>query len=107
MTDDDQADQIHTADTRVACPGCIEAVQSMLDLDLGDGEEEFDQGFGDLIDDLHDALAALNRAARERYTNRHDEIANSFEAATKLVLIKNGVECVIRRAREIGGHATC
>ncbi len=83
------------------CPGCISAVQAVIDFDIGDGEEEFDQGFGDLIDDMHDAVGALHRAARERYTDKHDEIANSWEAATKLVRIHAAVDAVIRRGREL------
>jgi len=83
------------------CRGCICAVQSAIDFDLGDGEEEFDQGFGDLVDDLHDALAAINRARRERFTDKHDEIANSWEAATKLVRIKAAVQRAIERGREL------
>ncbi len=83
------------------CPGCIAAVQAAIDFDIGDGEEEFDQGFGDLIDDMHDALGALHRAARERYTDKHDEIANSWEAAEKLVRIAAAVTAAIHRGREL------
>ena len=97
--DDDRAGD--DSCTNEACRGCISAVQAVIDFDIGDGEEEFDQGFGDLIDDMHDALAALHRAARERYTDKHDEIGNSWEAATKLVRIARAVEATIRLGREL------
>jgi len=99
MTDDDQGDG--TTCERDVCQGCINAVQAVIDFDIGDGEEEFDHGFGDLVDDMHDALAALHRAYRERYTSKHDEIANTHEAAMKLVRIKNAVEHLIARGREL------
>lgn len=83
------------------CPGCVAAVQAAIDFDIGDGEEEFDEGFGDLIDDMHDALAALHRAHREKYTDKHNEIANSSEAATKLVQIASAVAAAIRRGRDL------
>ncbi|MFM8494083.1 MAG: hypothetical protein ACKOEM_00960 [Planctomycetia bacterium] len=82
------------------CRGCVCAVQAVLELDLADGEEEFDHGFGDLIDDLHDAVAAIHRAKREQFTSKHDEIANTWEAATKLVQIANAVSRKIQRGRE-------
>lgn len=83
----------HTC-TDASCPGCIRAVQAALEFDIADGEEEFDEGFGDLIDDLHDATAAIHRARREKFTRKHDEIANSWEAATKLVKIAAAVAAV-------------
>lgn len=79
----------------------IQAVQAVIDFDIGDGEEEFDHGFGDLVDDMHDALAALHRASRERYTLKHDEIANTHEAALKLFRIKNAIERLIVRGRDL------
>jgi hypothetical protein len=83
------------------CHGCICAVQAVLEFDIGDGHEEFDQGFGDLLDDLHDALAAIHRARREQFTSKHDEIANTWEAATKLVRIAAAVNHAIHRGREL------
>ena len=83
------------------CRWCICAVQAVLDFDIGDGDEEFDQGFGDLIDDMHDALAAINRARRGKFTTKHDEMANTWEAANKLVRIANAVFDTIKRGREL------
>jgi hypothetical protein len=82
-----------------ACHGCICAVQAALDLDIADGEAEFDAGFGDLIDAMHDALAAIHRARRGQFTSKHDDIANTWEAATKLVQVAAAVERAIQRGR--------
>jgi len=86
-----------------ACQGCVYAMQAVIDFDIGDGDEEFDQGFGDLIDDMHDALAALHRVRRERYTSKHNEIANSWEAAQKLVKIAAALYAAIQRGRDLTG----
>ena len=81
------------------CPGCVIALQSAMDFDIEDGAEEFDEGFGDLIDAMHDALSAINRARREPFTSKHDEIANTWEAATKLVQVSALVTRAIERGR--------
>lgn len=91
----------HDHDDGEVCPGCVRAVQAVIHFDIGDGDEEFDDGFGDLIDDMHAALAALHRAYRERLTTRHDYISSSYEAATKLVCIKNAIVRLIARGCDL------
>jgi|GEM_PF-2895385 hypothetical protein len=86
------------------CRGCICAVQAALEFDINDGEEEFDQGFGDLLDDMHEAIAAIHRARRGQYTRKHKDIENSWEAAAKLVQIAVAVERAIQRGRELAVH---
>jgi hypothetical protein len=90
----------HKHDHDGECPGCIAALQAAIEIDLNDGEEEFDDGFGDLLDDLHDALAAIHRRRREAYTDKHDMIANSWEFATTLVRIASAVRLAVARGRE-------
>lgn len=97
----DEHDDETTNSTTDACPGCVRAVQAVIQFDIGDGDEEFDEGFGDLIDDMHAALAALHRTYRERLTSRRDYISNSHEAATKLVSINNAIERLIARGRDL------
>jgi len=46
---------------------------------------------GDLADQMFDALYALHRSRRERFTDRHDEIANAWESATRLVEVYEGL----------------
>lgn len=87
-----------------ACSGCVRAVYAALDFDMADGDEEFDAGFGDMIDAMHDALAAIHRARRERFTTKHDDIANVWEAATKLVEVAAAIERTIERGRDLGTH---
>lgn len=99
-----ESDHDHAIGKDGVCMGCISAVHAVLDFDIGDGEEEFDDGFGDLVDDMHDALAAINRARRERVSCKHDDIANSWEAATKLVRIAAAVHQVIARGRDLSGR---
>ena len=81
------------------CPGCVLALQSALEFDIEDGAEEFDEGFGDLIDAMHDALAAIHRARREPFTSKHDDVANTFKAAKKLVRVSTLVSRAIERGR--------
>ena len=76
-------------------------MQAALEYDIQDGGKDFDRGFGDLLDDMHNALAAIHRVRRERFTNKHDEIANSWEAATKLVQIATAVHRTIQRGQEL------
>jgi hypothetical protein len=96
----DEHDDAHAC-TDAVCPGCIEAVQAAIEFDNDDGDQDWDSGFGDLIDDLHDALAALHRLRREKWTDKHNDIANSWEAATKLVQIAAAVAATIQRGRDL------
>ncbi len=93
-------DDHHTC-TDDVCPGCVDAVQAAIEFDNGDGDRDWDRGFGDLIDHMHDAVAALHRLRRERWTDKHNDIANSWEAAEKLVQIAAAVAATIRRGRDL------
>ncbi len=88
-------------DSQEPCGGCTSALQAVIDVDSGDSEVDFEWAFGVLMDDLHDAVSALHRVRRERWTDRHDQIANSQEAADKLVRIRNAINEAIARGREI------
>jgi hypothetical protein len=81
----------------------VVALQAVIDFDIGDGEEEFDDGFGDMIDSMHNALAAMYRVQRSRVTDKHCGIANSFEAALELVRVASDVRKAIERGRELHG----
>jgi len=48
-------------------------------------ESKWDAFQGEFVDTMHDAIYALHRARRERFTDKHDEIANAWEAATRLI----------------------
>ena len=48
-------------------------------------ESEWDEFQGSLIDKMFDATYALHRTRRELFTDEHDEIGNSWEAATRLI----------------------
>ena len=79
------------------------AVQAVLEFDLGDGEEEFDEGFGELVGDMHEALAAIYRARREVWVFNHQENTSTRQAATRLVRIAAAIDRVIHRGRELTG----
>jgi ubiquinone biosynthesis protein UbiJ len=81
------------------CSDCIAAIEAILHFDIEDGEEEFDDGFGDLIDSMHNALAAIHRARRESLNGKHSEIANSQEAATELWRVLVAIHEVAARGR--------
>lgn len=95
ISDNDQNDMPETYRDRV------DALRAVIVLDIGDGEEEFDDGFGNLIDDMHDALAALHRVARARYTLKHDPKVNSCEAARKLVRVQEAIEELVARGQRV------
>ncbi len=101
MTQEDRTMEYEDVQT---CHGCVCAVQAALEFDIADGDEEFDAGFGDMIDAMHDALGAIHRARREQFTSKHDDIANAWEAATKLVQVAAAVERVIQRGRELNSR---
>lgn len=69
------------------CPACqFKARLSELIQRAADGHERhWDDVQGSLVDRMFDATWALHRTRRERFTDEHDEIANSWEAANMLV----------------------
>jgi hypothetical protein len=71
------------------CPMCqFKARLSTLFQRAGEGHERgWDDVAGGLVDRLFDAIWALHRTRRERFTDEHDMIANSWEAANKLVQV--------------------
>lgn len=48
-------------------------------------ESEWDEFQGALVDKMFDAIYALHRTRRERFTAEHAAIANSWEAAARLI----------------------
>ena len=48
-------------------------------------ERHWDDLQGNLVDLMFEASWALHRSRRERFTSAHDDVANAWEAATKLV----------------------
>jgi hypothetical protein len=69
------------------CPMCqFKARLSTLIERAAEGHERYWDDFqGELVDRLHDVIWALHRTRRERFTDEHDDIANGWEAANKLV----------------------
>lgn len=98
-------DQKHEHPDDDTCIDCVSAIGAILDLDIEDGEEAFDSGFGDMIDSMHNALAAIHRARREQFTDKHDEIANTHEAATELWRVVDAIHRTIDRGRELLGDS--
>jgi hypothetical protein len=69
------------------CPEC-QFKQRLCDLiarAAQGSERKWDAVQGRLVDRMFDATYALHRTRRERFTDEHDEIANSWEAANMLV----------------------
>ncbi len=93
----------HRPDEDAAYRRTVRAVQAVLEFDLGDGEEEFDWGFGRLVGDMHDALAAIHRARREQLAYGVYEAASTREAAASLVRIAAAIDHTIDRGQELRG----
>lgn len=96
-----KGDENHKLSEDAAYRRTVRAVQAVLDFDLGDGEEDFDWGFGDLLGDMHDALAAIHRARREQLARNYHETATTEEVAARLVRIAAAIDQVIDRGREL------
>jgi hypothetical protein len=69
------------------CPMCqFKARLSTLIQRAADGHERYwDDLQGSLVDRMFDATWALHRTRRERFTDEHDEIANSWDAASMIM----------------------
>jgi hypothetical protein len=89
----------HNSDGNFVCP--IREFRQRLHTLIcraGDGSEKaWNQCQGELVDYMFDAIHALHRVRRERFTDAHDEIANASEAANKLVVIDQA----LRRLRRL------
>ena len=91
------------SDRAAAYRSISRAVQAAIEFDLGDGEQEFDHGFGRLIGDMHDALAAIHRARREQLACNLHQTTSTWEAATRLVRIAAAIDHTIDRGQELCG----
>ncbi len=71
------------------CPTCqFKSRLSALIQRAAEGYERYwDDLQGELVDRLHEVIWALHRTRRERFTDEHDDIANGWEAANKLVQV--------------------
>lgn len=96
-----RSDENHRTDEDAAYRRIVRAVQAVLDFDLGDGEEEFDWGFGRLVGDMHDALAAIHRARREHLNCGVYQTTTTLEAAKSLVRIAAAIDHTIDRGQEL------
>jgi hypothetical protein len=74
-------------DDGMLCPTCEfrERLNASICRASDGSEKAWNTCQGDLADQMFDALYALHRSRRERFTDRHDEIANAWESATRLV----------------------
>jgi len=81
------SDNGHDHDEGHLCPACeFKSRLAVLIQRMADGHERhWDDLQGSLVDCMFDAMWALRRTRRERFTDEHDEIANSWDAATRLV----------------------
>lgn len=78
-----------------------EALETVIAFDESGGFKDFEQGFGVLMNDLHDAVGALHHVLRN--TDKDDD-SGSFdliEPARKLLRIRNAINEAIARGREI------
>lgn len=77
----------HEHDDGQLCPVCeFKSRLAVLIQRTADGHERhWDDLQGGLVDCMFDAMWALRRTRRERFTDEHDEIANAWEAAARLV----------------------
>lgn len=71
------------------CPTCQfkQRLSEFLQRAADGHERWWDDVQGGLVDRLFDAIWALHRTRRERFTDEHADIANSWEAANKLVQV--------------------
>jgi hypothetical protein len=77
----------------------IDALQAAIEWDMDDGEEEFDDGFGDMIDAMHGAIAELHRFRREMFFPRFDEINHARRAAQHLVRVADAIKAAASRGQ--------
>jgi hypothetical protein len=96
-----KSDENHRPDEDATYRRTVRAVQAVLEFDLGDSEEEFDWGFGRLVGDMHDALAAIHRAGREQLACGVYQTASTREAAASLVRIAAAIDHTIVRGQEL------
>jgi hypothetical protein len=89
----------HDSDGTFNCPiGEFRQRLHALICRAGDGSEKaWNQCQGELVDYMFDAIHALHRVRRERFTDAHDEIANAWEAATRLVEVDQALRRLRRR----------
>ena len=82
------------------CPRCEFRARLAAHIDsAAEAEEsEWDEFQGSLIDKMFDAIYALHRTRRELFTDEHNEIANSWEAATRMIEVS---EIVGRLRRQL------
>ena len=80
-------------DDGMLCPTCEfrERLNALICQASDGSEKAWNACQGDLADQMFDAVYALHRSRRERFTNRHDEIANAWESATRLVEVYEGL----------------
>jgi hypothetical protein len=76
-------------DDGAVCPLCAfkAALAEFLETAAAGHEGHWDAAVGGLVDQMHNATAALHRLRRERFTDEHDDIANAHEAAECLATI--------------------
>ncbi len=89
----------HDHDDGQMCPEC-EFRSRLADLiqRAADGHERhWDDLQGGLVDCMFDAMWALRRTRREKFTDEHDEIANSWDSATRLVELLERLRRLRRR----------
>jgi hypothetical protein len=69
------------------CPECRfkQRLCQLIDRAAKGRERRWDAVQGGLVDRMFDATYALHRTRRERFTDEHDVIANSWESANMLV----------------------
>jgi len=99
MVASDPDEPHHDGEDCEMCPTCEfrERLNALICRASDGSEKVWNACQGDLADQMFDAVYALHRSRRERFTDRHDEIANAWEAATRLVELYEGLRRLRRR----------